>query len=46
MKKAINEKDIRKSSNVERCKLLIKIINRTSIIYTRYKNSLKKEFKL
>lgn len=41
MQKVINEEDIRKSSNIERCKLLIAIIKRTSSIYARYKNSLK-----
>lgn len=43
MKKVINEEDIRKASNTERCKLLIAIIKRTSSIYTRYKNTLKEE---
>lgn len=41
MKKVINEEDIRKSNDLERCRLLIAIIKRTSSIYTRYKNSLK-----
>ena len=41
MKKVINEEDIRKSNDLERCRLLISIIKRTSSIYTRYKNSLK-----
>lgn len=41
MKKVINETDVRNASNIERCRLLIAIIKRTSSIYTRYKNSLK-----
>ena len=36
MKKVINEEDIRKASDIEKCKLLIAIIKRTSNIYTRY----------
>lgn len=43
MKRVINEEDIRKANNLERCKLLIAIIKRTSNIYTRYKNTLKEE---
>ena len=41
MTKVINENDIRKASNIERCRILIAIIKRRSGIYTRYKNSLK-----
>lgn len=41
MKKVINEEDIRKANNIERCKLILAIIKRTSSIYTRYKNALK-----
>ena len=40
MIKVINEIDIRKASDVERCRILIAIIKRRSGIYTRYKNSL------
>lgn len=43
MKKVINEEDIRKANNVERCRLLIAIIKRTSNIYTRHKNTLKEK---
>lgn len=43
MPKVINEEDIRMSSNLERCKLLIAIIKRSSSIYARHKNSLKEE---
>ncbi len=41
MIKVINENDIRIASNIERCRLLIAIIERTSNIYTRRKNTLK-----
>ena len=41
MIKVINENDIRIANNIERCRLLIAIIERTSNIYTRYKNTLK-----
>lgn len=43
MKKIISDKDIKKANNIERCRMLIAIIKRTSDIYTRYKNSLKEE---
>lgn len=43
MKKVINEEDIRNANDVDRCKLLIEIIKRTCILYTRYKNTLKGE---
>lgn len=43
MKRVIKEEDIRKANDLERCKLLIAIIKRTSNIYTRYKNTLKEE---
>ena len=41
MKKVINEEDIRKATNLERCKLILAIIKRTSNIHTRHKNALK-----
>lgn len=41
MRKVINEEDIRKANNIERCKLILAIIKRTSSIHTRYKNTLK-----
>lgn len=41
MRKVINEEDIRKANNIERCKLILAIIKRTSIVYARYKNALK-----
>ena len=41
MKKVINEEDIRKETNLERCKLILAIIKRTSNIHTRHKNALK-----
>lgn len=41
MKKVINENDIKKANNAEKCKLILAIIKRTSSIYTRYKNTLK-----
>lgn len=34
MKKVINEKDIRKASNIERCQILIQII-KGQVIYTQ-----------
>lgn len=34
MKKVINEEDIRKANNIERCQLLIKIIKRQAV-YTQ-----------
>lgn len=40
MKKVINENDIRIANNIERCRLLIAIIERTSNIHTRYNNTL------
>ena len=43
MKKAINENDIKKASNAERCKLILAIIKRTSNLHTRRKNTLKEE---
>jgi len=43
MKKVIDKEDIRKANNIERCKLLIAIIKRTSGIYTRHKNTLKEK---
>lgn len=43
MKKVINEQDIRKASNIERCKFLIAIIKRTNSVYARYKNTLKEK---
>lgn len=43
MKKVVNEQDIKKASNIERCQILIAIIKRTSNIYTRYKHSLSKK---
>lgn len=42
MKKVINEEDIRKADNAERCRILIAIIKRTSSIYARYKDTLKR----
>lgn len=36
MKKVINEKDIIKANNIERCQILLAIIKRTSNIHTRY----------
>lgn len=36
MKKVIKEADIRSENNAERCKLILKIIKRTSSIYERY----------
>lgn len=41
MKKVINEEDIKKANNIERCQIILSIIKRTSNIYTRYKNTLK-----
>lgn len=41
MKKVINEEDIKKLNNIDRCKILIEIIKRTNILYTRHKNTLK-----
>ena len=41
MIKVINEKDVRRANNIERCKILIAIIKRTSNIHTRHNNSLK-----
>lgn len=41
MKKVINEEDIRKANNLERCQIILAIIRRTSSIHTRYKNTLK-----
>ncbi len=43
MKKVINEEDIRKANNLERCRLILAIIKRTSNIHTRYKNTLKEK---
>lgn len=43
MKKVINENDIRKSNNLERCQMILAIIKRTSNIYTKYKNSLRRK---
>lgn len=43
MKKVINENDIKKANNAERCELILAIIKRTSSIHTRYKNTLKEE---
>lgn len=43
MKKVVSEEDIKKSNNIERCQLLISIIKRTSNIYTRYKNTLRRD---
>lgn len=34
--KIINEEDIRKANNIEKCELLISIIKRTSNIHTGY----------
>lgn len=41
MIKVINEEDVRKANNIERCQIILAIIKRTSNIYTRYKNTLK-----
>lgn len=41
MRKMINEKDIRKANDIEKCQIVLAIIKRTSSIYTRYKNTLK-----
>lgn len=35
MKKVINENDIKKANNIERCQILLTIIKRTSNIHTR-----------
>ena len=43
MKEVINEEDIKEANNVERCKMILAIIKRTSSIHTRYKNTLKEE---
>lgn len=43
MKKVINDNDIRKASNTERCQIMLAIIKRTSNLYARYKNTLKEE---
>lgn len=43
MKKVINEQDIRKANDLERCKMILAIIRRTSSIYTRYKNTLRRD---
>lgn len=40
--KIINEEDIRKANNIEKCELLISIIKRTSNIYSRHENSLRR----
>lgn len=41
MEKIINENDIKKAGNAERCEMILAIIKRTSNLYTRYKNTLK-----
>lgn len=46
MIKVINENDIRIASNIERCRLLIAIIERTSNIYTRRKNTLREVLRM
>lgn len=43
MKKVINEEDIRKANNIERCKIMLAIIKRTSNIHARHKNTLKEK---
>ena len=43
MIKVINENDIKQANNIDRCKMMLLIIKRTSNIYTRYKNSLKEK---
>ena len=43
MKKVINENDIKKANNAERCKLILAIIKRTNNVYARYKNTLREE---
>lgn len=43
MKKVINEQDIRKANDLERCKMILAIIRRTSSIYARYKNTLRRD---
>ena len=43
MKKVINEEDIRKASNIERCQIILAIIKRTSSIHTRYKDTSKEK---
>lgn len=42
MKKVINDEDIKKSNNIERCQIILAIIKRRGNIHTRYKNSLKR----
>lgn len=38
MRKIINENDLKKANNAQKCKLILEIIKRTSYLYTRYKN--------
>lgn len=40
MKKVINENDIKKASNMERCQIILAIVKRTSYIHAGYKNTL------
>lgn len=42
MKRVINEEDIRKANDLERCQIILAIIKRTSSIYARYENSLRR----
>lgn len=41
MIKVINEEDVKKATEVEKCEMILAIIKRTSSIYARYKNTLK-----
>lgn len=36
MIKVINEEDVRKATEIEKCEMILAIIKRTSSIYTRY----------
>jgi len=44
MKKVINEEDIRRATNIERCKILLAIIRRTGNVHTRHKDTLSKDY--